>query len=176
MTILYGWYVLNSCLMFINVCKKNSLVNMLSVKAFVCSVGMYHIFFTLSSPFYLLLVKILTAVNVSSFIFIKESNPWWKVALKKTLYVVSVEIIDKVDCCPRDIGKINITVSTSPTGLDPTCTQSMEYDGKTQNNKFFCSPPARGSYVTLTLIGDNVTLVLCHLEIKTIGELYLADS
>ena len=52
----------------------------------------------------------------------------------------------------------------------------MEYGGKTQNYKFLCSPPARGSYVTVTLIGDNVTLVLCHVVVKTIGELYVAAS
>jgi len=66
---------------------------------------------------------------------------------------------------------IKITVSTSSTGLDPTCTESMEYGGKTQDYKFLCSPPARGSYVTVTLIGDNVTLVLCHVVVKSIGEL-----
>ena len=71
---------------------------------------------------------------------------------------------------------INIIVSTSPTGLDPTCTESMEYGGKTQDYKFFCSPPARGSFVIVTLIGDNVTLVLCQVVVKTIGELYVAAS
>ena len=68
---------------------------------------------------------------------------------------------------------INITVSASPTGLDPTCTESMEYGGETQDNKILCSPPARGSYVTVTLIGDNVTLVLCQVVVKTIGELHV---
>ena len=68
---------------------------------------------------------------------------------------------------------INITVSASPTGLDPTCTESMEYGGETQDNKIPCSPPARGSYVTVTLIGDNVTLVLCQVVVKTIGELHV---
>ena len=67
---------------------------------------------------------------------------------------------------------INVTVSTSPIGLDPTCTESMEYDGKTQHYKLACSPPARGSYVTVTLIGDNVTLVLCKVVVKTIGKLH----
>ena len=77
-----------------------------------------------------------------------------------------------MDCYPRDIGMINITVSASPTGLDPTCTESMEYGGETQDNKILCSPPARGSYVTVTLIGDNVTLVLCQVVVKTIGKLH----
>ncbi|XP_078355423.1 pentraxin fusion protein-like, partial [Oculina patagonica] len=97
----------------------------------------------------------------------KETNPWWQVTLGKQLYVESVEINDKIDCCPRDIGRINITVSTSQTGLDPTCTGSLQY-GKTQGYKVQCSPPARGSYVTVTLIGDNVTLVLCHVVVRTI--------
>ena len=67
---------------------------------------------------------------------------------------------------------INVTVSTSPAGLDPTCTESMAYGGNTQGYKFHCSPPARGSYVTVTLTGDNVTLVLCQVLVKTIGELH----
>ena len=71
---------------------------------------------------------------------------------------------------------IKITVSTSPTGLDPACTDSMEYGGKTQDYKFICSPPARGCYVTVTLIGDNVTLVLCQVVVKTIGELHAVIS
>ena len=71
---------------------------------------------------------------------------------------------------------INVTVSTNPTGLDPTCTESMEHGGKTQDYRFVCSPPARGSYVTVTLIGDNVTLVLCQVVVKTIGKLHVATS
>ena len=71
---------------------------------------------------------------------------------------------------------INVTVSTSSTGLDPTCTESMEYDGKTQDYIFLCSPPARGSYVTVTLIGNNVTLVLCQVVVKTIGKSLVATS
>ena len=67
---------------------------------------------------------------------------------------------------------INVTVSTSPLGLDPTCTESMEYSDKTEDYKFLCSPPARGSYVTVTLTGDNVTLVLCQVVVKTIGKLH----
>ena len=67
---------------------------------------------------------------------------------------------------------INITVSTDPTGLDPTCAESMEYGRNTQNYKFHCSPPARGSYVTVTLTGNNVMLVLCKVFVKTIGELH----
>jgi len=98
-------------------------------------------------------------------------NPWWQVTLEKTLYVESVEITDKIDCCPRDIGMINVTVSTSPAGLDSTCAESMEYGGNTQHYKFLCSPPARGRYVTVTLTGDNVTLVLCQVVVKTIGKL-----
>ena len=87
------------------------------------------------------------------------------------MFVVSVEINDKIDCCPRDIGMMNVTVSNSPAGLDPTCAESMEYGGDTQGYRFHCSPPARGSYVTVTLTGDNVTLVLCQVFVKTIGEL-----
>ena len=68
---------------------------------------------------------------------------------EKPLYVDSVEITDKIDCCPRDIGIINVTISTSPAGLDPTCVESMEYGGKTQDYKFHFSPPARGSFVTV---------------------------
>ena len=67
---------------------------------------------------------------------------------------------------------INVTISTSPAGLDPTCTESMEYGGKTEDYKFLFSPPARGGYVTVMLIGDNVTLVLCQVVVKTIGKLH----
>ena len=76
-----------------------------------------------------------------------------------------------MDCCPREIGMIKVTVSTNPVGLDPTCTSSMKYGGKTEDYKFLCSPLARGSYVTVTLTGENVTLVLCQVEVKTIGKL-----
>ena len=67
---------------------------------------------------------------------------------------------------------INVTISTGPAGLDPTCTESMEYGGKTEDYKFLFSPPARGSYVIVMLIGDNVTLVLCQVVVKTIGKLH----
>ena len=67
---------------------------------------------------------------------------------------------------------INVTVSTNPVGLDRTCTESMEYGGKTKYYKLLCSPPARGSYVTVTMIGDNVTLVLCQVVVKTFGKLH----
>ena len=97
-------------------------------------------------------------------------NPWWQVTLEKTLYVESVKITNNVDCCPREIGIIKVTVSTNAVGLDPTCTESMEYGGKTEDYKFLCSPPARGSYVRVTLIGDNVTLVLCQVMVNTIGK------
>ena len=67
---------------------------------------------------------------------------------------------------------INVIVSTSLVGLDPTCTESMEYGGKAEDYKFLFSPPAHGSYVTVTLIGDYVTLVLCQVVVKTIGKLH----
>ena len=71
---------------------------------------------------------------------------------------------------------IKVTVSTSTNGLDATCTKSMEYDGKTQDYKFLCSPPALGSYMTVTLMGNNVTLVLCQVVVKAIGKLNVATS
>ena len=88
------------------------------------------------------------------------------------MYVVSVEITDKMDCCQRDSGMINITASTSKAGLDSTFTGSLQY-GKTQDFKVHCSPPARSSYVTVTLIGDSVTLVLCQVVVRTIGKLFV---
>lgn len=82
-----------------------------------------------------------------------------------------MEITDKIDCCTRDTGILNVTVSTSQTGLDRTRTGSLQY-GKSQNYKVQYSPPARGSYVTIKLIGNNVTLVLCQVVIRTIGKLH----
>lgn len=87
------------------------------------------------------------------------------------MYVVSVEITDMIDCCPRDSGMISVTVSTSQTSFYPTCTGSLHY-GRTQDYKVHCFPPASGSYVTITLIGNNVTLVLCQVVIRTIGKLH----
>ena len=101
--------------------------------------------------------------------FIQESNPWWRVTLEKPLFVESVEITDKIDCCPRDIGVIKVAVSTDKNG-DPSCAKSLEY-GNTLKYKVRCSPPAYGSYVTVTLIGDNVTLVLCYVLVRTFGKL-----
>ncbi len=77
---------------------------------------------------------------------------------------------DKIDCCSRDSGIINVTVSTRQTGSGPTCTGSLQY-GKAQDYKVHCSPPARGTYVKVTLPGDNVTLVLCQVVVRTIGKL-----
>ena len=85
------------------------------------------------------------------------------------MYVESVEITDKIDCCPRDKGMINVTVSTSQNSSDPTCSQSVQY-GTSLTHKVHCSPPARGRYVTVTLIGDNTTLGLCHVVVRTIGK------
>lgn len=101
-------------------------------------------------------------------LFIQESNPWWRVTLEKPLYVESVVITDKIDCCPRDIGMIKVTVTSYQTG-DLSCKKSLKY-GATHHYKVRCSPPARGSYVTVTLTGDNVTLVLCYVVIKTFGK------
>ena len=71
---------------------------------------------------------------------------------------------------------IKVTVSTSSSSLDPTCTESLAYGGKDKEYKFLCSPPVRGCYVRVTLIGNNVTLVLCQVVVKTIGKLYVATS
>lgn len=101
-------------------------------------------------------------------LFIQESNPWWRVTLEKPLYVESVVITDNIDCCPRDIGMIKVTVSSNQTG-DLSCKKSLKY-GATHHYKVRCSPPTRGSYVTVTLTGDNVTLVLCYVVIKTFGK------
>ena len=100
--------------------------------------------------------------------FTQESNPWWRVTLEKPLYVESIEITDKIDCCPRDIGMIKLTVSTNHTG-DPSCTKTLKY-GKSQQYKEHCSPPALGRYVTVTLTGDSVTLVLCYVLVRTFGK------
>ncbi|RMX61050.1 hypothetical protein pdam_00007561, partial [Pocillopora damicornis] len=59
----------------------------------------------------------------------RESNPWWQVDLDKLLYVISVVITDKVDCCPRDNGMISVRVLNSRHDIDSTCSKSMEYDG-----------------------------------------------
>ena len=109
-------------------------------------------------------------ISFFSMFFIQESNPWWRVTLEKPLYVESVEITDKIDCCPRDIGMIKVAVSTNQTG-DPSCTKSLKY-GNTQKYKVHCSPPALGRYVTVTLTGDNVTLVLCYVLVRTFGKLH----
>ena len=112
-----------------------------------------------------------TIVTIHVFlVLIKVGNPWWQVTLEKTLYVESVEITDKIDCCPRDIGMIKVAVSTNQTG-DPSCTKSLKY-GNTQKYKVHCSPPALGRYVTVTLTGDNVTLVLCYVLVRTFGKLH----
>ena len=79
-------------------------------------------------------------------------------------------IIDKVDCCPRDSGIINVRVLNSPQGTDSICSKSMEYDGVNQQFKFYCSPPALGNYLKITLKGNNVTLVLCQVIVQTIGK------
>ena len=103
--------------------------------------------------------------------FLQESNPWWQVTLVKPLHVESVEITENIDCCPRDKGILNINLSTDETSL-PSCTKSVSY-GKSWDYKVRCSPPARGRYVTLKLIGNNVTLVLCQVVIRTIGKFRL---
>ena len=64
---------------------------------------------------------------------------------------------------------INVSISTSKTGSNPTCTESIQY-GILVIHKVHCSPPARGRYVTVTLIGNNVTLVLCQVVVRTIGK------
>ena len=91
--------------------------------------------------------------------------------LVKPLHVESVEITENIDCCPRDKGILNINVSTDETSL-PSCTKSVSY-GKSWDYKVRCSPPARGLYVTLKLMGNNVTLVLCQVVIRTIGKFRL---
>ena len=47
----------------------------------------------------------------------------------------------------------------------------MAYDGTTHELIFDCSPPALGNNVKITLTGDNVKLVLCHVAVETIGKL-----
>ena len=64
---------------------------------------------------------------------------------------------------------INISISTSKAGSNPTCAESMQY-GTSLIYKGHCSPPARGRYVTVALIGNNVTLVLCQVVVRTIGK------
>ena len=64
---------------------------------------------------------------------------------------------------------ISITVSANESHFDTTCVVSTEY-GKALKYKLQCSPPALGSYVRFTLIGENVTLVLCHVVIRTLGK------
>ena len=40
---------------------------------------------------------------------------------------------------------------------------ALEHDGKTQDCKFLYSPPARGSYMAVTLIGNTVTAFTAYL-------------
>ena len=65
---------------------------------------------------------------------------------------------------------ISVRVLNSPHDTDSTCSKSMEYDGVTQQFKFYCSPPALGNYLKITLTGNNVTLVLCQVVVETIGK------
>ena len=64
---------------------------------------------------------------------------------------------------------ISITVSANESDFDTTCVVSTEY-GKALKYKLQCSPPALGTYVRFTLIGENVTLVLCHVVVRTLGK------
>ena len=121
--------------------------------------------------FFVVCVPLIISHIFSCLCFLQESNPWWQVTLVKPLHVESVEITENIDCCPRDKGILNINVSTDETSL-PSCTKSVSY-GKSWDYKVRCSPPARGRYVTLKLIGNNVTLVLCQVVIRTIGKFRL---
>ena len=86
---------------------------------------------------------------------------------------MSVVITNKVDCCLRDNGMINVRVLNSPHGRDSTCSKLVKYDGVTQQFKLYCSPPALGNYLKITLTGNNVSLVLCQVVVETIGKLPL---
>ena len=135
------------------------------------SVAVICLFVWVFYQFLVVCVPLIISHIFSCLCFLQESNPWWQVTLVKPLHVESVEITENIDCCPRDKGILNINVSTDETSL-PSCTKSVSY-GKSWDYKVRCSPPARGRYVTLKLIGNNVTLVLCQVVIRTIGKFSL---
>ena len=137
----------------------------------VCLLQLFVCLFGYFNSFSLSVFLSLFLIFFSCLRFLQESNPWWQVTLVKPLHVESVEITENIDCCPRDKGILNINVSTDETSL-PSCTKSVSY-GKSWDYKVRCSPPARGRYVTLKLIGNNVTLVLCQVVIRTIGKFRL---
>ena len=111
---------------------------------------------------------IFSSLFVLFILFLQESNPWWQVVLSKQLYVESVQISYATDCCQRDVATLDVTVSTGQTSSDSSCTAFLPY-GRYLSNKMHCSPAARGRYVTVRLMGHNITLVLCNVVVRALG-------
>ena len=99
----------------------------------------------------------------------RQHEPWWMVDLEQEVFVTSVRITNRKDCCWENLANFNIKVGsnlmyggTSNSMCAPTYKENVGA-GKTQI--FVCLLPMLGRYVTVAITGAGGVLNFCELEV-----------
>ncbi|KAF4115212.1 uncharacterized protein LOC131537573 [Onychostoma macrolepis] len=98
----------------------------------------------------------------------EQSNPWWKLDLKKTYSVNRVSITNRLICCENwiDGAEIRIGNDSSDVFSNPVCAVvSSIAAGATES---YSCRGMEGRYVTLNIRGTSKTLTFCEVAVYVI--------
>uniref|UniRef100_A0A8C1GEC2 Fucolectin tachylectin-4 pentraxin-1 domain-containing protein n=1 Tax=Cyprinus carpio TaxID=7962 RepID=A0A8C1GEC2_CYPCA len=88
---------------------------------------------------------------------LNETNPWWRLDLRKVYRISEVVITYRKNCCTELINGTEIRIGNS-----------LENNGN-KNPIYLCNG-MDGRYVNLIIPGDMKTLALCEVEVYGEGE------
>ncbi len=93
----------------------------------------------------------------------------WVVDLEQELFVTTVRITNRADCCWENLVNFNIRVgANSKDGgkFNPQCGATYTYNvGAGQTLSVRCKPPLLGQYVSVSITGTSGVLNFCEVEV-----------
>ncbi|KAL1272083.1 hypothetical protein QQF64_031099 [Cirrhinus molitorella] len=96
----------------------------------------------------------------------RETNPWWRLDLLDTYYIITVTITNRADCCPArlDGAEIRIGNSLENNGnSNPICAVVTSIPAGASYS--YACLDMEGRYVNIVIPGDKI-LTLCEVEVS----------
>lgn len=100
-------------------------------------------------------------------VILQGQRAWWSVTLEKATFVYKVWVINRPECCFKEMPKLSVVLRNSEKSEKAVC---KVYDWKVQQRRLMiCEPSIKAT--NLTIIADEADgLTLCEVMISATGE------
>ncbi|CAD5126713.1 DgyrCDS14777 [Dimorphilus gyrociliatus] len=102
------------------------------------------------------------------------TNPWWVVNLQKVFNVTGITVANRKDCCSSELSNFTIGLSETfdeshfDTSVFRLCKHYTGAIGAGVKQTIDCDDESiKGSYLGIWMVGENLRLTLCEVEINT---------